>query len=165
MTIRSGLVVLMRAAAILLAFQVAIYIIGVIALPGTATEAKFAQIAALSLLFAPCLVILLFAEPMVNLLTPKSSELLAETETKPDDLQAIILSGVGVYVLYYAIRDTIFLLVAHQQLDQFTTSMWLTADYYLLPLIGWPLGLYLLIGAPALRRLLGRLRRASPPLD
>lgn len=165
MTIRSGLVVLMRTAAILLAFQVATWVIGVIAAPSVAPESKFEQMAAISLLFLPCLLILLFAEPLVNLLTPKAAEWLAEPETKPDDIQAIILSGVGVYVLYHAIRDTIFLIVALQQLSQFTTSTPLTADYYLLPLIGWPLGLYLLIGAPALRRFLGQLRRASPRVD
>jgi len=160
MTIRSGLVVLVKALMLLLAFELIMRLIDV----STGTTVRWSFLAAGALVFIPLLLIYWSAEAIVDHMTPKSNEILVETPLKSDDLQAIVFSATGAYVLVTAIRETIYLMVFlfQTQPRALVVPIPIPAHLYLTPIANWLFGLYLLIGAPTLRRWLGNIRRAAP---
>jgi len=156
MTIRSGLVVLIRCFMIVIGFELLMWFVG--ALTGATIPLRFVAMAALFLV--PLILIFWFAEACVDLMTPKSNEILANTPVRPDDLQAIAFSVVGAFILYSAVRQTIYLIVFLWQNQTRGVSLHIPPDLYSNPIISWLIGGYLLVGAPAIRRWIGQIRRA-----
>lgn len=160
MTIRSGLVVLVKTLMLLLALELIMRLIDVSA----GTTVRWSFITAGTLLFIPLMLIYWLAEAIVDHMTPKSNETFAETPLKFDDLQAIVFSATGAYVLVTAMRETIYLMdfLFQTQPRALEIPIPIPAHLYLTPIANWLFGFYLLIGAPVLRRWLANIRRASP---
>ena len=161
MTIRSGLIVAIRCFMLVLGFRA---LLGVISVAGTSDftlSSRSTAIAAICMFCIPLLLIFWFAGWIVDVMTPKADELRPETGIKLDDLQAIAFSAVGAYILYLGVRETISVLAIFARVRPFNIDN-LDLSYFLNPLVTWLVGLYLLIGAPGLRQVLGRIRRAGP---
>ena len=156
MTIRSGLVVLIRCFMIGIGFELLMWFVGT--LTGAIIPLRFVAMAAL--FFVPLMLVFWFAEACIDLMTPKSNEILANTPVKSDDLQAIAFSAVGAFILYSAVRQTIYLIVFLWQNQTSGVSLPIPPDFYSNPIISWLIGGYLLVGAPAIRRWIGQIRRA-----
>src|SRR5262249_46510354 len=109
-------------------------------------------------IFVLLVILYIFAGRIVDLMTPKSNELYAETAVRTDDLQAIAFSTLGAYILYIALRDTIGTLTVLRSMPDLNFDL---GRLVLIPLLSWIIGLYLLVGAPAIRRWIGKLRRAG----
>jgi hypothetical protein len=161
MTIRSGLVVLLKCFMILLGVNLLMWLLGTAG--GGRIPLAFVAVASLGLI--PLLLIYWFAESIVDFMTPKSNETFAEPALRFGDLQAIAFSMVGVYILYNAIRETITLVVYLWASKDSLAPITIPPDIYLAPIASWLIGLYLLVGAPQLRRWLVSLRRANPGVE
>ncbi|MDB5522898.1 MAG: hypothetical protein JWM58_661 [Rhizobium sp.] len=167
MTIRSGIIVLIRCFSILTFIQLpawapAIINIGVDQLAPSSKLIIFAILAVVILLLV---LIYAFAGVIFDMMTPKSNELYPEAGIRTDDLQAIAFSTLGAYVLYVAVRDTMAFLTIFQSSQQITFQNFHLTDYAIKPLASWIIGFYLLLGAPQIRRWIGRLRRAGPTAE
>jgi hypothetical protein len=160
MTIRSGLVVLLKSFVIVLCFQVALWLVGSI----VAGKVPFRFLAITALIFIPLILTYWFAEAAVDAMTPKSNEVLAEPSVRFGDLQSIAFSTVGAYILFTAIRETIYLILFFWQ-SQVAVGLQAPPEIYINPIVSWLIGLYLLVGAPQLRRWLTSLRRAAPNIE
>lgn len=161
MTIRSGLVVLIRCFMLLFGVEVVLWLAGTL----IAATIPLPFVATGSLALIPILFVYWFAEAIVDAMTPKSNEILTEAAVRPDDLQAIGFSLVGIYILYNAVQQTIGLVGSLWISHTAPSPVNLPLDLTIRPLASWLVGLYLLIGAPQLRRWLLSLRRANPGLD
>jgi hypothetical protein len=160
MTIRSGLIVLIRCFAVLGLFQALLYGIGLSSIRNSdfTVAVDLLIFGVLGSVFLLLVLLYLFAGAVVDRMTPKSNELYAETGVKPQDLQAIAFSTLGAYILYLALRDTIGTLTVLRGMPNLNFDL---ARLVLIPLVSWIIGIYLLIGAPAVRRWIGRMRRAG----
>lgn len=156
MSIRSGLIVVIRCFALLFVFYT---LLSAIMLWGASPATTLLQsIAAVSLLFVPMLLAFWFAGPLIDLMTPAPHETRPDASLTADRLQAIAFSAVGAYILYLAIHETIGFIVLAQRLT--------ALDYHgvdlMRPAIGatvsWIAGLFLFVGAPGLRHMLATLR-------
>lgn len=167
MLIRSGLIVVLRLFAILLLLQVAGYMLAVAAtMPGPEGASRLPQIAISSFLLIPFLLIFWGSAAIVDFLAPKSAETIPEGPVTEAGLQAIAFSAMGAFILFLAVGQTIGLLAAWHLLSQMPGS----ADAFPvgeLPktLLGWVVGLYLLLGGPGLRQWIVGLRRAGSTID
>jgi hypothetical protein len=161
MTIRSGMVVLIRCCMLLFGVEIVLWLVGTL----IAANIPLSFVAAGSLALIPLLLVYWLAETIVDLMTPKSNETFAEPSVRLDDLQAIAFSAVGIYILYNAVRQTIALVgslwISTSSVSQITLPLDLTVG----PVASWLIGLYLLIGAPQLRRWLAHLRRANQSIE
>jgi hypothetical protein len=161
MTIRSGLIVLIRCFMLLFGVEVVLWMIGTL----IAANIPLSFVAAASLALIPILLVYWLAGVIVDVMTPKSNETFAEPSIRLGDLQAIGFSMVGIYILYNAVRQTIALVgnlwISTSSVSQITLPLDLTVG----PVASWLIGLYLLIGAPQLRRWLVSLRRANPGVE
>jgi hypothetical protein len=160
MTIRSGLVVLLKCFMILLGFELALWLIGA----AVVGQIPKAFIAMASLALVPLMLVYWFAEVAVDLMTPKSNEILADTPIRFGDLQSIAFSALGAYITYNAVHQTLYLMLFLWQNDVLG-GLTMPIDIYANPIVSWIVGLYLLVGAPQLRRWLVSLRRADPSVE
>jgi hypothetical protein len=160
MTIRSGLVVLLKSFMLLLGFQLAMWL--ACAAIGRQIPVHFLAMA--TLIFIPLILVYWFAEAAVDLMTPKSNEILGEAPMRFGDLQAIAFSAIGAYVVYTAIQETIYLILYLWQSDT-VSPMPPRPDLVAKPIISWIAGLYLLIGAPQVRRWITSVRHAGRSAD
>ena len=163
MPIRSGLIVVLRLFAILLLLQIAGYMLAVAAtIPGSEGASRLPQIAITSLLLIPFLLIFWGSSAIVDFLAPMSTETVPEGPVTESGLQAIAFSAMGAFILFLALGQTIGLLAAWHYVSQVpgAASAFPVAD---VPrtLLGWIVGLYLLLGGPGLRQLIVGLRRAG----
>lgn len=163
MPIRSGLIVVLRLFAILLLLQIAGYMLAVAAtIPGSEGASRLPQIAIASLLLIPFLLIFWGSSAIVDFLAPRSTETVPEGPVTESGLQAIAFSAMGAFILFLALGQTIGLLAAWHYVSQVpgAASAFPVAD---VPrtLLGWIVGLYLLLGGPGLRQLIVGLRRAG----
>jgi hypothetical protein len=161
MTIRSGLIVAIRCFMLVFGLYTLLVAVSVASTSDFTVVSRLAAIAAIGSVFVPLLLIYWFAGWIVDAMTPKGDDVRPETSIKLDDLQAIAFSAVGAYVLYLAVRDTIGLLTVMGRVRPFDLGN-VGLSYFLNPLVAWLMGLYLLIGAPGIRRWVGNLRRAGP---
>jgi hypothetical protein len=164
MTLRTGTIVFLRCLMISEFFYVLNSMAGVFAMYRYGTlDQKLSQCAAYTVLLVPALIVFLTADYWVDLMTPKSDEVLAPTTITLSDLQAIAFSAVGAYILYWAMKETIALLLDIEAISALNSQGGIVrqvqAKDWLLPLLSWPFGFYLLIGAPMVRQWLGQLRR------
>jgi hypothetical protein len=165
--IRSGLIVLLRLFAILLLLQIAGYLLAVAAtMPGSEGASKLPQIAIASFLLIPFLLIFWGSAAIVDFLAPGSAETMPETSVSETGLQAIASSALGAFILYLTLTETIGLLAAWHYV-RLTTGSESIYPVEKVPqnLLGWVVGIYLLLGGPGLRQWLGNLRRATPHAD
>lgn len=156
MTIRSGLVVLIKCFMILLAFQLLMWLVASLG----AADIPLRFIAAAAIILVPLMLVYWLAEAVVDLMTPKSNDVLVETPVQFDDLQAIGFSAVGAFILYSAIQQSIYVIIFLWQNQTTGILLPVPSDLYSKPIISWIVGGYLLVGAPAIRRGIGAMRRA-----
>jgi hypothetical protein len=161
MTIRSGLVVLIRCCMLLFGVEVVLWLVGTLIAGGI----PLPFVAAGSLALIPILLVYWLAEQIVDMTAPKSTETFAEPNLGASDLQAIGFSMVGIFVLYRAVQQTLSLVGALWINRTTPTPVQLPLDLTVGPILSWLIGLYLLIGAPQLRRWLTNLRRAGPSAE
>jgi hypothetical protein len=164
MTIRSGIIVILRIFAIFMAFQVVSFMLVIAATSPDNLGMTLAKVAGYALILVPCLGIAFGAEGIVDFLTPKAGETYPEGPVTSADIQAIGFSMLGAYLLYSALRETIsvlFLLQAQAQNSYLAPPL----DTMMHAVLGWIVGFYFLLGAPALRRWIVLLRRATPRVD
>lgn len=167
MPIRSGLIVVLRLFAILLLLQIAGYMLAVaVTMPGSEDASRLPQIAVTSFLLIPFLLIFWGSAAIVDFLAPKPTETVPEGPVTESGLQAIAFSAMGAFILFLALGQTIGLLSAWHYVSRVPGS----ADLFPvaeLPktLLGWIVGLYLLVGGPGLRQWIVGLRRAGPAPD
>jgi hypothetical protein len=167
MPIRSGLIVVLRLFAILLLLQIGGYLLAVAAtMPGSEGVSKLPQIAIASFLLIPFLLIFWGSAAIVDFLAPGSTETLPETPVTETSLQAIAFSAMGAFILYLTLTEAIGLLAAwhYVSLTPGSESIY-PVEKVPQNLLGWVVGIYLLLGGPGLRQWLGNLRRASPKPD
>ena len=167
MPIRSGLIVVLRLFAILLLLQIAGYLLAVAAtMPGSEGASKLPQIAIASFLLIPFLLIFWGSAEIVDFLAPRSAEIVPEGPMSETGLQAIAFSALGAFILYLTLTETIGLLAAWHFVS-LTPGSESAFPIEQVPknLLGWVVGLYLLLGGPGLRQWLSKLRRASPRID
>lgn len=163
MPIRSGLIVVLRLFAILLLLQIVGYMLAVAAtMPGSEDTSRLPQIAMASLLLIPFLLIFWGSAEIVDFLAPKSTETLPEGPVTESGLQAIAFSAIGAFILFLALGQTIGLLAAWHYVRETpgAENLYPFAD---LPkaLLGWIVGIYLLLGGPGLRQWIVGLRRVG----
>jgi ABC-type sulfate transport system permease component len=163
MPIRSGLIVVLRLFAILLLLQIAGYMLAVAAtMPGSEDASRLPQIAMASLLLIPFLLIFWGSAEIIDFLTPKFTETVPEGPVNEAGLQAIAFSAIGAFIVFLALGESVGLLAAWHYVRQTpgTESLFPFAD---LPkaLLGWIVGIYLLLGGPGLRQWIIGLRRAG----
>jgi hypothetical protein len=161
MTLRSGLVVLIKCFMIGLGLQLALWIVG--AAVGGVVPLRFVAMTALALL--PLMLVYWGAEPVVDMMTPSSNETLADPPVRAGDLQAIAFSAIGAFILYTAIQQTIYLVLYAWQMKTSGVTLAAPIDLYTNPVVSWIVGLYLLAGAPHIRPWLGRMRRTGPNVE
>ena len=135
-------------------------------MPGPEGASRLPQIAISSFLLIPFLLIFWGSAAIVDFLAPKSAETIPEGPVTEAGLQAIAFSAMGAFILFLAVGQTIGLLAAWHLLSQMPGS----ADAFPvgeLPktLLGWVVGLYLLLGGPGLRQWIVGLRRAGSTID
>jgi hypothetical protein len=164
MPIRSGLIVVLRLFAILLPLQIASYMLAVAAtMPGSEDASRLPLVAIASLLLIPFLLIFWGSAAIVDFLAPKSTETTPEGPVTESSLQAIAFSAMGAFILFLTLGQTIGLLAAWHYVSQLpgSASVFPMDD---LPkmLLGWVVGVYLLVGGPGLRQWIIGLRRAGP---
>jgi len=163
MPIRSGLIVVLRLFALLLLLQIAGYMLSVAAtIPGSEDASRLPQIAMTSFLLIPFLLIFWGAGAIVDFLAPKPDEIVPDGPVTESGLQAIAFSAMGAFILFLALGQTIGLFMAWHYVRVIPAS----ADFFPLgelpkTLLGWIVGLYLLVGGPGLRQLIVSLRRAG----
>ena len=159
MPIRSGLIVAIKIIMLALGFNAALVMLtiaGAVDMPGLS---KVVGLSATCLVFVPILLIFWGAAWIVDILTPGSQETIPQSAIYLEDLQSIAFSAVGAYIIFDAIRGSVFFLALIQNKDLLPSIS--IPGSPLNPLIGWIVGIYLLIGAPGLRQWLGSLRRAG----
>jgi hypothetical protein len=162
MPIRSGLIVVLRLFAILLLLQIAGYMLAVAAtMPGSEGASRLPQIAIASLLLIPFLLIFWGSAAIVDFLAPKPGDTMPEGPTTEAGLQAIVFSATGAFILYLALTQTIGLLAAWHLAGQMPTAGMFPTDQIPQALLGWIVGLHLLVGGPGLRQWILGLRRAG----
>jgi hypothetical protein len=163
MTIRSGIIVIIRMFAIFMAFQVVGFMLMIAATAPDGASMVLAKVAGYALILLPCLGIAFGANGIVDFLSPESGEIYPEGPVTQSDLQAIGFSLLGAYILYTAIGHTISMLFLLQNMSHGALPP--PADFIVQTLFAWIVGFYFLLGAPALRRWINSLRRASPRVD
>jgi hypothetical protein len=164
MAIRSGIIVILRIFGIFMIFQVVSYSLAIAATGTYETHTLLiAAVATYSLILLPCLAIIWGASGIVDFLSPRSEETYPEGPVTFSDLQAIGFSLLGAYLLYSALRETLGALLLLQTMDKSGTPP--PVDLVVKAILGWVVGFYFLLGAPALRRWITHLRRASPRTD
>lgn len=164
MPIRSGLIVVLRLFAILLLLQIAGYMLAVAAtMPGAEDASRLPQIAISSLLLIPFLLIFWGSAAIVDFLAPKSTETVPDGPVTESGLQAIAFSALGAFILFLTLGETIGLLAAWHYVTQVpgSANMFPMGDVPKI-LLGWVVGVYLLVGGPGLRQWIINLRRAGP---
>lgn len=167
MPIRSGLIVVLRLFAILLLLQIAGYMLAVaVTMPGSEDASRLPQIAVVSFPLIPFLLIFWGAAAIVDFLAPKPTEVVPEGPVTESGLQAIAFSAMGAFILFLALGQTIGLLSAWHYASRVPAA----ADLFPvgeLPkaILGWIVGVYLLLGGPGLRQWIVGLRRAGPAPD
>jgi hypothetical protein len=166
MPIRSGLIVVMRLFAMLLILQVLayIYVLAVIFGRGDSTLA-LPQIAMMSLLLIPTLLIFWCSDAIIDFLAPRSSELRPEGPVSGSELQAIAFSAMGAFILYLAFGETIGMLATFHYAGQTPGMSLVQAPELFKTLAGWIVGIFLLLGGPGLRAFLVTARRAGTQHD
>jgi hypothetical protein len=171
MAIRSGIIVIIRMFAIFMAFQVVSFSLAIAATGKHETlQLMLAAVAVYALILLPCLAIAWGAPGIVDFLSPRSGETYPEGSVTTADLQAIGFSLVGAYILYGAMRETLSALFLLQTIAEnsglaLPTELGSPIDLIVRAVLGWIVGFYFLLGAPALRRWIGNLRRKSPRVD
>ena len=164
MPIRSGLIVVLRLFAILLLLQIAGYMLAVaVTMPGSEDASRLPRIAVAAFLLIPFLLIFWGAAAIVDFLAPKPADIIPEGPMTEPSLQAIAFSAMGAFILFLALGQTIGWLSAWYYVSRVPGA---TAD--LLPvgdlpkaILGWVVGVYLLLGGPGLRQWIIGLRRAG----
>ena len=167
MPIRSGLIVVLRLFAILLLFQIGGYLLAVAAtIPGSEGASRLPQIALASFLLIPFLLIFWGSAAIVDFLAPGSTETVPEEPVTESSLQAIVFSALGAFILYLTLTEAIGLLAAWHYVS-LTPGSELIYPVEKVPqnILGWVIGIYLLLGGSGLRQWLGNLRRAAPRAD
>ena len=167
MPIRSGLIVVLRLFAILLLLQIAGYMLAVaVTMPGSEDASRLPQVAVAAFLLIPFLLIFWGAATIVDFLAPKPAEIVPEGPVTESGLQAIAFSAMGAFILFLALGQTIGWLSAWHYASRVPGA----AD--LLPVgelpktvLGWIVGVYLLLGGPGLRQWIVGLRRAGQAPD
>lgn len=165
MPIRSGLIVLLRLFAILMLFQIAGYMLAVATTLGQADASPLPQIAIASFLLIPFLLIFWSSGPIVDFLAPKPAEVVPEGPVTASDLQAIAFSAAGAFILYLALSHTIGLVAVWHFVSRAPGMPSIPVPQLLQALLGWVVGIFLLLGGPGLRQWLAGLRRAGPTTD
>ena len=100
MPMRSGLIVLLRIFAIGMLLQIAGYMIAVAATVATQAEiSRLPQIAIASFLLVPFLLIFWCSGPIVDFLSPRSTEIIPEGPVTANQLQAVAFSAAGAFIL------------------------------------------------------------------
>jgi hypothetical protein len=162
MPIRSGLIVVLRLFAILLLLQIAGYMLAVATtVPGSEGASRLPQVAIASFLLIPFLLIFWGSAAIVDFLAPKPSQTLPDGPVTEAGLQAIAFSATGAFILYLALTQTIGLLAAWDLASQMPTAGMFPTEHIPKALLGWIVGLYLLVGGPGLRQWVVGLRRAG----
>jgi hypothetical protein len=167
MPIRSGLIVMLRLFAILLLLQILGYLLAVAAtMPGSEGASRLPQLAIASFLLIPFLLIFWGSAEIVDFLAPRSSEIVPEGPVSETGLQAIAFSAMGAFILYLTLGETIGLFAAwhYVSLTPGSESIY-PAEKVPQNILGWVVGIYLLLGGPGLRQWLSNLRRAAPRVD
>jgi hypothetical protein len=135
-----------------------------VAAPADMTVAfRLTSAAIVCLIFIPLLLIYWSAGWIVDFMTPKAEEALPETKIGIDDVQAIAFSAVGAFILFIAVRETIGLLSILPRLSVADEAY--IVQNALRAAAAWVVGLYLLIGAPQVRRWIGSMRRAGRSVE
>ena len=167
MPIRSGLIIVLRLFAILLLLQIAGYLLAVAAtMPGSEGASRLPQIAIASFLLIPFLLIFWGSAEIVDFLAPRSVETVPETPVSETGLQAIAFSAMGAFILFLTLTEAIGLLAAwHYVSENPGAESIYPVEKLPQNLLGWVIGIYLLLGGPGLRQWLGNLRRAAPRAD
>jgi len=167
MPIRSGLIVVLRLFAILLLLQIGGYLLAVAAtMPGSEGASRLPQIAIASFLLIPFLLIFWGSAEIVDFLAPRPDETVPESPVTEAGLQATVFSATGAFILYLTLTESIGLLAAWHYVRE-TPGAESIYPIEKLPqnLLGWVIGIYLLLGGPGLRQWLSNLRRAAPRAD
>ncbi|UVC07637.1 hypothetical protein IHQ71_20930 [Rhizobium sp. TH2] len=167
MPIRSGLIVVLRLFAILLLLQIAGYMLAVAAtMPGVEIASWLPQIAIASFLLIPFLLIFWGSAEIVDFLAPGPVETVPETPVTESGLQAIAFSALGAFILHLTLTEAVGLLAAwhYVSLTPGAASIY-PIEKVPQNLLGWVIGIYLLLGGPGLRQWLGNLRRAGAKAD
>ena len=164
MPVRSGLIVLLRIFAIGMLLQIAGYMIAVAATVATQAEiSRLPQIAIASFLLVPFLLIFWCSGPIVDFLSPRSTEIIPEGPVTANQLQAVAFSAAGAFILYLALGHTIGLIAIWHIAGGYPGEARLPIADALKTLLGWAVGLYLLVGGPGLRQWINGLRHAGGP--
>lgn len=163
MSIRSGMIVAIKCLMVVLAFNTLLGAATVLATPDFTAETRLSSVAIVCLILIPLFLVYWSSGWIVDFLTPKSDEALPETKIKVDDVQAIAFSAVGAFILYIAVRETVTLLSVLPRLagndEAYIVQNALRAG------VAWVVGLYLLVGAPQIRRWIGNMRRAGAGVE
>lgn len=164
MTIRSGLVVILRLFCILMIMMLLLWMLMVLfQTPGPDGGLNWPVTAAMGLLLLPCLLGYWLSGWIIDALAPKATEILPEPGFTVTDLQAVAFSAIGCAILFSAINQTvrlIFLAQGGPGLGFISPGAF--AQEILSAAIAWAIGLYMLFGAPSLRRVVTNLRQAGP---
>lgn len=162
MPVRSGLIVILRIFAIAMLLQVVGYMIAVAATIATRAEITLLPQAAIaSLLLIPFLLIFWSAGPIVDFLSPRSTETIPEGPVTASQLQAVAFSATGAFILYLALGNTIGLIAIWHMAGRYPGEVPLPLAEALKAALGWTVGLYLLVGGPGLRQWIDGLRHAG----
>ena len=167
MPIRSGLIVVLRLFAILLLLQIGGYLLAVAAtMPGSEGASRLPQIAIASFLLIPFLLIFWGSAEIVDFLAPGSTETMPDTPVTEAGLQAIAFSAMGAFILFLSLGETIGLLAAWHYVSLTPGSEPIyPVEKVPQNILGWVVGIYLLLGGPGLRQWIINLRRTSPRVD
>lgn len=163
MPIRSGLIVVLRLFAILLLLQIGGYLLALAAMmPGSEGASRLPQIAIASFLLIPFLLIFWGSSAIVDFLAPGSTETVPDGPVTESGLQAIAFSATGAFILYLTLSEAIGLFAAWHYVSQTGAESAFPIEQVPKNLLGWVVGVYLLLGGSGLRQWLGNLRRAGP---
>lgn len=162
MPIRSGLIVVLRLFAVMILFQIVSYMLAAATSFGLPGGAPLTQVAIISLLLIPALLIFWGAGAIVDFLAPKPSETVPEGAVTLSQLQAIAFSAAGAYIIYLALSHTVGVIAAWHFVRQSPGAGPIPVAQLVQPVLSWAFGIYLLVGGPGLLQLVGALRRAGP---
>lgn len=165
MPIRSGLIVVLRLFAILILFQIAGYLLSVAAIAGQSEISHLPHIAIASLLLIPFMLVFWGSAAIVDFLAPKPTETLPEGRITASELQAIAFTTMGAFILYLTVTRSVGMLAAWHFVTQMPGAPPFPVEEVPQNLLGWVVGLFLLLGGPGLRQWIMGLRRAGPKLD